>query len=87
MAYMLAYNFQRPLKALKYKSPYDKIIEIYGQKSQLFHFNPIHKIVGLNKYCNIAISMFVGMLLFFVEMLLFFFIPLLLLWFCDLSGI
>ncbi len=36
-------------KALKYKSPYDKIIEIYGQKSQLFHFNPIQKIVGLNK--------------------------------------
>ncbi len=40
MAYMLAYNFQRPLKALKYKSPYDKIIEIYEQKLEVFHFNP-----------------------------------------------
>jgi len=49
MAYMLAYNFQRPLKALKFKTPYDKIIEIYEQKAELFNLNPLHKIVGLNK--------------------------------------
>ena len=48
MAYLLAYNFQRPLKALKYKPPYDKIIEIYEQKPKLFHCNPSQKIVGLN---------------------------------------
>lgn len=50
MAYMLVYNFQRKLKALKYKSPYDKIIEIYEQKSELFNFNPLQKTVGLNNY-------------------------------------
>ena len=49
MTYLLAYNFQRPLKVLKYKSPYDKIIEIYEQKPELFHFNPTQKITGLNK--------------------------------------
>ena len=48
MAYLLVYNFQRPLKALKYKSPYDKIVETYEQKSELFNFNPLQKIVGLN---------------------------------------
>ena len=50
MAYMLAYNFQRPLKALKYMSPYDKIIEIHEQNPQLFNFNPDQKTVGLNRY-------------------------------------
>jgi len=50
MAYMLAYNFQRPLKALKFKTPYDKIIEIYEQKAELFNLNPLQKIVGLNNY-------------------------------------
>ena len=30
MAFVLLYNFQRPLRALKYLSPYDKNIEIFG---------------------------------------------------------
>jgi len=33
---------------LKFKTPYDKIIEIYEQKAELFNLNPLHKIVGLN---------------------------------------
>ncbi len=49
MAYLLAYNFQRPLKGLKYMSPYDKMIEIYEEKAELFRFDPTHKIVGLNR--------------------------------------
>ena len=49
MAYIFAYNFQRPLKALKYKSPYDSMIEWHNQKPQLFHHNPTHKNVGLNR--------------------------------------
>jgi len=48
MAYLLAYNFQRPLKGLKYMSPYDKMIEIYEDKAELFRFDPTQKIVGLN---------------------------------------
>jgi len=49
MAFLLAYNFQRPLKALKFKSPYDIILENYSQKPLLFHSNPSQKIVGLNR--------------------------------------
>ena len=49
MSYMLVYNFQRQLKALKYKSPYAKMIEIYEQREDLFKSNPHHKTVGLNK--------------------------------------
>ncbi len=49
MAYLLAYNFQRPLKGLKYMSPYDRMIEIYEDKAELFRFDPTQKIVGLNK--------------------------------------
>lgn len=48
MAFLLAYNFQRPLKALKYHSPYDTIIKIYKQQPELFHCNPLQKIMGLN---------------------------------------
>ena len=48
LAYLLAYNFQRPLKGLKYKSPYEKMIEIYEQTPDLFNNNPHQKIVGLN---------------------------------------
>ena len=50
MAYILAYNFQRPLKALKYISPYDRIVEIYKEKPKLFNFNPLQKTMGLNTY-------------------------------------
>ena len=48
MAYLLAYNFQRPLKALKYMSPYDKMIAIYEEKAKLFRLDPTQKIMGLN---------------------------------------
>jgi len=48
MAFLLAYNFQRPLKALNFKSPYDIIIETYNLKPILFHQNPLQKSLGLN---------------------------------------
>lgn len=48
MAFILAYNFQRPLKALKYKSPYDTILDIWKIKPELFHTKPHLKTVGLN---------------------------------------
>lgn len=48
MAYLLAYNFQRPLKALEYKSPYDSVIAWYKRKPHLFRQKPTQKIMGLN---------------------------------------
>ena len=48
MAFLLVYNFQRPLRALKYAPPYAKITEIYDKSPELFRENPHHKIVGLN---------------------------------------
>ena len=49
MAYVLVYNFQQPLKALHYKSPYETIIEIFEKNPTLFKDNPHHKTVGLNR--------------------------------------
>ena len=48
MAFILFYNYQKQLRALKYKSPYEKILEIYETRADLFKTNPHHKIVGLN---------------------------------------
>ncbi len=48
MAFLLAYNYQRPLKALKFKSPYDTIIAIWKIKPELFRINPLLKTAGLN---------------------------------------
>jgi len=49
MALLLTYNFQRPLKALKFKSPYDIILENYKQNQERFCFNPIQNTMGLNR--------------------------------------
>lgn len=49
MAFVLVYNFQRPLRALKHISPYDKILRVYDESPQCFRANPHHKTVGLNK--------------------------------------
>ena len=48
MAFLLYYNFRRPLRALKYKTPYDKIKEWFTKEPSLFRVNPSHKIMGLN---------------------------------------
>ena len=48
MAFLLVYNFQRPLKALKYIPPYAKITQLYDANPELFRENPYHKTVGLN---------------------------------------
>jgi transposase InsO family protein len=49
-AFVLYYNHQRPLKALKYKSPYDILIQYYTSNPELFRINPTHKKLGLNSY-------------------------------------
>lgn len=48
MAFLMAYNYQRKLKALKFKSPYDTIIAIWKIKPELFRVNPLQKTAGLN---------------------------------------
>jgi predicted phage terminase large subunit-like protein len=39
---------QRPLKSLKYKTPFDILKEFYEKEPALFYSNPCHKIMGLN---------------------------------------
>lgn len=46
--FLMAYNFTKKLKALKFVSPYDKIIQEYNKDNNLFNFNPHHYLVGLN---------------------------------------
>ncbi len=49
MVFVLLYNHQRKLKALKFKSPYDRMIEIYNESPDFFKFNPVdHKNLGRN---------------------------------------
>jgi transposase-like protein len=48
MAFVMLHNFQKKLKALNFKSPYDTIIEIWKIKPELFRTNPHQKILGLN---------------------------------------
>jgi transposase len=43
------YNFEKKLKSLKFKSPYDKILERYKEKPNLFLGNPYGYCVGLNR--------------------------------------
>jgi transposase-like protein len=49
MAFILYYNFKKPLKSLKYMAPYDIILNYYQTHPNAFNHNPYHKIVGLNK--------------------------------------
>ncbi len=48
MSFLLLYNYQKKLKSLKYKTPYDIIVENYKIKPDLFNYNPTNKLVGLN---------------------------------------
>ena len=43
MSFLLLYNYQKKLKALKFQTPYDTIIQIYQD-------NPESKSLGLNIY-------------------------------------
>jgi transposase-like protein len=49
MAYILYYNYQKPLKSKKYKTPWQLIEEKYIINPEKFVSNPNHKIAGLNK--------------------------------------
>ena len=47
MHFLLVYNYQRPLKALKFKTPYEKVIEEYEINPSLFFINSNQKKLGL----------------------------------------
>jgi len=47
-SFLLVYNYQRPLQALKFKSPYEKVIEEYGKDPSVFLVNPSQKKMELN---------------------------------------
>jgi transposase-like protein len=53
MSFVLYYNFQRPLKSLKLKKPYEIIIEWYEKDKNLFKENPHQKLLGLNNYIRL----------------------------------
>lgn len=46
--FLNAYNHARKLKALKWKTPVEKIFETYDAKPDIFHSNPYHYNMGLN---------------------------------------
>ena len=46
--FVMAYNYNRKLKSLTFKTPYEKIEECYKKDPTLFKKNPHHYLVGLN---------------------------------------
>ena len=46
--FILAYNFAKRLKSLKFKNPFEFIIEKFKEKPNLFYQNPFHYSRGLN---------------------------------------
>jgi transposase InsO family protein len=49
MSYLLYYNHQKKLKALKFKSPYAILLEKFDLNPELFKENPYLKLRGLNR--------------------------------------
>ena len=47
--FVLAYNFAKRLKSLKFKNPFEFIIEKFEERPGLFYKNPLHYSRGLNK--------------------------------------
>ncbi|MBD3799055.1 MAG: transposase, partial [Epsilonproteobacteria bacterium] len=48
MSYLLYYNHQKKLKALKFKTPYATLLEKFDSNPELFKENPYQKLRGLN---------------------------------------
>ena len=51
---LIAYNFAKRLKSLKYITPYQKVLEIYNDKNlnnnnRLFRIEPVNQLMGLNR--------------------------------------
>ena len=48
--WLTAYNFAKQLKALKFKTPYEAIHELWKSKPEVFIVKPNHHILGPNTY-------------------------------------
>jgi transposase len=46
--WLTAYNFAKQLKALRFKTPYEAIEELWKSKPEIFNVEPHHHIPGLN---------------------------------------
>lgn len=52
MTFLLYYNHQKKLTALKYNCPYEVILKKYHENPKIFKENPYLKLVGLNNYLD-----------------------------------
>jgi transposase-like protein len=48
--FLMAYNFSKKLKSLKFLTPYEKIVKTWDENKSLFKSNPYHYLMGLNTY-------------------------------------
>jgi hypothetical protein len=46
--WLTAYNFAKQLKALRFKTPYTAIDELWESKPEIFNVRPNHHSLGLN---------------------------------------
>jgi transposase InsO family protein len=46
--WLIAYNFAKQLKALKFRTPYEAIEELWKSKPDVFIIKPDHHMLGLN---------------------------------------
>ena len=48
--FLMAYNFSKKLKSLKFLTPYEKIVKTWDENKTLFKSNPHYYLMGLNSY-------------------------------------
>jgi hypothetical protein len=46
--WLTAYNFAKQLKALRFKTPYQTIDQLWQSKPKIFNVIPDHRMMGLN---------------------------------------
>lgn len=47
--WLVAYNFAKQLKALRFKTPYEAIEELWKSKPDIFNMEPHHHMLGLGR--------------------------------------
>jgi len=48
LAFVAAYNFAKHLKALRWRTPYEHVLQAWTKKPSIFKLNPRHLIPGPN---------------------------------------
>lgn len=46
--WLVAYNFAKQLKALRFRTPYEAVEQIWKAKPDIFNTQPHHHMLGLN---------------------------------------